>query len=161
MKEYKTRIILLNLIIVLIYINWTVAQKEKTLESGILALFELAPVDPRSLMQGDFMTLNYRISREDWKEEKAKRGYCVFELDEKKVAKKIRLQPDVQPLKTGEYAVKYFLNRSRMRFGAESYFFEEGTGKQYENGKYGGLRIDDAGNSILIGLYNEKLQLIE
>ena len=161
MKKSRVVIILLNLIIVIIYINWTISQKEKTLEIGVLALFELAPVDPRSLMQGDFMALRYAIDRESWREEKAKRGYCIFKLDENKVAQKIRLQSDIQPLESGEYAVKYFMNGRRMRFGAESYFFEEGTGQRYEKGEYGGLRIDDAGNSVLTGLYDEAFQLIE
>jgi len=160
MKRTKIIIILLNLIIVIIYINWSVVQKENTLEEGVLALFELAPVDPRSLMQGDFMILNYAIAREEWGNEKNKRGYCVFKLDEHKVAQKIRLQSDIQQLEANEYAVKYFMNGRRMRFGAESYFFEEGTGQQYENAKYGGLRIDEAGNSILINLYDEKFQAL-
>lgn len=160
MKKARVVIILLNLIIVIIYINWTIAQKEKTLEYGVLALFELAPVDPRSLMQGDYMDLRYAIAREDWKEEKAKRGYCIFKLNENKVAQKVRLQSEVNPLESGEYAVKYFMNGRRMRFGAESYFFEEGTGQRYEKADYGGLRIDDAGNSVLVDLYDEQFQVI-
>ena len=106
------------------------------------------------------MDLRYAISRTDWKKEKAKRGYCVFKLNENKVAQKVRLQPNTKPLESGEYIVKYFMNGRRMRFGAESYFFEEGTGQRFEKGKYGGLRIDDAGNSILTDLYDEQFQLI-
>ncbi|MEM6319502.1 MAG: GDYXXLXY domain-containing protein [Bacteroidota bacterium] len=158
MNRTKTIIILLNLIIFLLYINWSIAQKEKTLETGVLALFELAPVDPRSLMQGDFMNLNYRMFRDT--SVKQKRGYCVFFLDDNKVAQKLRLQTDTEPLADREYMVKYFMNGARMRFGAESYFFEEGTGKRYEDARYGGLRIDADGSSVLVGLYDEKYGLI-
>lgn len=42
----------------------------------------------------------------------------------------------------------------------ESFFFEEGQGEVYEKAVYGGLRVDEAGNSILVGLYNEQFQLI-
>ncbi|MEM8528951.1 MAG: GDYXXLXY domain-containing protein [Bacteroidota bacterium] len=159
MDRTKIIIIFLNLIIFIVYINWSIAQKEKTLETGVLVLFELAPVDPRSLMQGDFMNLNYRMFRDT--AEKAKRGYCVFSLDENKVAQKLRLQSDIEPLASDEYVVKYFMNDTRIRFGAESYFFEEGTGEKYEVAKYGGLRIDKAGSSVLVGLYDEEFQEIE
>ncbi len=158
MNRTKIIIILLNLIIILLFINWSIAQKEKTLETGVLALFELAPLDPRSLMQGDFMNLNYRMFRDTSKKEK--RGYCVFTLDENKVAQKLRLQADPDSLTSDEYIVKYFLNGARMRFGAESYFFEEGTGERYEAAKYGGLRIDADGNSVLVDLYDENYEVI-
>ncbi|MFX7329222.1 GDYXXLXY domain-containing protein, partial [Acinetobacter baumannii] len=35
------------------------AQKEMLLKEGQLVLLPLAPVDPRSLMQGDYMALRY------------------------------------------------------------------------------------------------------
>ncbi len=47
----------LNLLLVLVAFNYSVYTKEKTLEAGTLVLLELAPVDPRSLMQGDYMVL--------------------------------------------------------------------------------------------------------
>jgi len=160
MKKYKIWIIILNLIIVIIYINWSILQKEKTLKEGVLALFELAPVDPRSLMQGDYMDLRYAIARVNNRSKKPSRGYCVINLDENQVASSVRFQKNTSPLESGEYLVKYFKSRDGINLGAESYFFEEGTAERYEKAEYGGLRIDDAGNSILIGLYDEKFQLI-
>lgn len=161
MKKYKIWIIILNLIILIIYINWSILQKEKTIKEGVLALFELVPVDPRSLMQGDYMDLRYAIARASRKAKIPSRGYCVVKLDDNKIAQSVRFQATTSPLEEGEYLVKYFKSRRNLNLGAESYFFEEGTGERYEKGKYGGLRIDDAGNSILIGLYDEGFQLIE
>ena len=58
---------------------------------------------------------------------------------------------------TGEYKVVNF----RLFFGAESFFFEEGQADVYENAVYGGLKVNGKGQSLLIGLYNEKFQLIQ
>ena len=62
MKKYKWAIIVVNLILLLAYFNYSVFQKERILKDGKLILLELAPVDPRSLMQGDYMELWYKIS---------------------------------------------------------------------------------------------------
>ena len=62
MKKYRSIIILLNLVFLLIYFNHSIARKEALLKDGQLVLLELAPVDPRSLMQGDYMALRYKIS---------------------------------------------------------------------------------------------------
>ena len=164
MNKVKGIIILVNLGLLLGYINWSIAAKEKTLNSGQLVLLELAPVDPRSLMQGDYMRLNYAIAfRPGDKTKLAKRGYCIIKLDSNKVAQFVRYQDKMLPLNAGEQPIKYFSKGSRflpVNLGAESYFFEEGTGKKYEEAKYGGLKIDAEGNSILTGLYDEKFRLI-
>jgi uncharacterized membrane-anchored protein len=52
MKKYSRILIIANLILLLGYFNWSVYKKEQTLKDGQLILLQLAPVDPRSLMQG-------------------------------------------------------------------------------------------------------------
>lgn len=42
--------------------QWQVHSYERTLESGKSVLLRLQPVDPRSLMQGDYMVISYEIS---------------------------------------------------------------------------------------------------
>jgi uncharacterized membrane-anchored protein len=48
-----------------------------------------------------------------------------------------------------------------LTIGADNYFFQEGSAKKFENAKYGLLKVDPDGNSILIGLCNEDGRLIE
>ena len=60
MKKYSRILIIANLILLLGYFNWSVYQKEQTLKEGQLVLLQLAPVDPRSLMQGDYMGLTIK-----------------------------------------------------------------------------------------------------
>jgi uncharacterized membrane-anchored protein len=162
MKKYRWIVILLNLIFLLAYFNNTVAKKEELLEDGKLILLELAPVDPRSLMQGDYMQLRYKISQALSHDSVPMRGFCVVGLDSNGVATKERLQADLTPLAEGEYLIEYTAeNKWSINIGAESFFFQEGQAKKYENAKYGGVKIDKEGNSLLIGLYDDQLKRIE
>jgi uncharacterized membrane-anchored protein len=162
MKKYKWIIILLNLALLLVYFNHSIVKKEELLKDGQLVLLELAPVDPRSLMQGDYMRLRYKISEELHSENIQKRGYCVVRLDSSGVANRIRFQKDLTPLNEGEFFIEYTSpNQWNVNIGAESYFFQEGQAEKYENAKYGGVKIDKNGNSILIGLYDEHQKKIE
>lgn len=162
MKNYKALIILLNLLLLLFFINKDILKKEKILDEGQLILLKLMPVDPRSLMQGDYMNLRYDISTTESKDEFPKRGYCIVKLDENGVAEKVRLQGSVTPLNSGEYAISYTSRRwNGINIGAESYFFQEGEGEKYELAIYGGIKVDSNGNSLLIGLYDQDRVLIE
>lgn len=162
MKKYKWFIILLNLVLLLIYFNHSVAKKEELIKDGQLVLLELAPVDPRSLMQGDYMALRYKTSEDINSENIPKRGYCVVQLDTNNVANKVRFQKDLTPLNKDEYLIKYTSSdRWNINIGAESFFFQEGQAKKYDKAKYGGVKIDKSGNSLLIGLYDEQRRKIE
>lgn len=162
MKKYKNYIIILNLVILLFIFNKSIFNKEETLKNGTLVLLELAPVDPRSLMQGDYMRLNYKISSAINLDSISKRGYCVVKIDDNGIAKRIRFQNNLQPKNEGEYLINYTSAKWRnINIGAESFFFQEGKGEKFEKAKYGGLKIDNQGNSILVGLYNKDLQIID
>jgi len=162
MKKYKWIIIVLNLMIVLLYFNLSIFHKEQLLKGGHLVYLELAPVDPRSLLQGDYMALRYSISRDIQYDSLPKRGYCVVTLDPAGIASLSRFQKDQTPLYSGEYLIEYTIpEKWQLHIGAESYFFQEGQAKKYEKAKYGGIKIDKAGNSLLVGLYDEQLHKIE
>lgn len=162
MKKYKWIIVLLNLVLLLVYFNHSITKKEELLKDGQLILLELAPVDPRSLMQGDYMTLRYEISEDIDFDNMPKRGYCVVRLDSSGKANKIRFQKDVSPLNVGEHLIECTSpDKWNVNIGAESFFFEEGQAEKYEKAKYGGVKIDKDGNSLLLGLYDEHQQKIE
>lgn len=162
MSNLKKVVILINLVLLLAFFNWSVGEKEQLLASGETVLFELAPVDPRSLMQGDYMLLNYAVAAVNPNEKTSENGYCVLKTDQNGIAGKVRLQDKPEPLGKGEKIIKYHAgSSSNIRLGAESYFFEEGTGEKFEKAKFGGLKIDDQGNSILTGLYDADRRLIK
>ncbi len=162
MKKYKWIIIIVNLFILLGLFNNSILKKETLLTDGELILLELAPVDPRSLMQGDYMRLNYSISQNSRSDSIYKRGYCVVKLEENGVAKKVRIQENKTPIKNNEYLIEYTSHSWRgINIGAESFFFQEGEGEKYEKAKYGALKVDNQGNSLLIGLYDANLMKID
>lgn len=161
MKKYKWIFILINLIILVAMFNNSVFKKEKLLKDGTLVLLELAPVDPRSLMQGDYMRLRYAISRDLNLDTIPKRGYCVVKFDSINIVKRLRFQKNKMPKNDNEFLIEYTSGDWNINIGAESYFFQEGEGEKFENAEYGGVKIDEEGNSLLIGLYDKNLNLIK
>jgi uncharacterized membrane-anchored protein len=145
-----------GLAIVLAASSFLVFKKERTLRSGARVFLALGTRDPRSLMQGDYMTLRYQIDwpsdLENWPSD----GRLVLKLDDRGVGTLVRWHKD-EPLAPGELLLRYRKRRSGLRLGAESFFFQEGTGAQYEAARFGELRVDSAGDSVLVGLRDERL----
>jgi uncharacterized membrane-anchored protein len=156
----KRWVIGLNFFLLLLFVNFSAFRKEHTLSRGTLVLMELAPVDPRSLMQGDYMELRYAAVQSFNQEGIARRGYLVVTLDPQGVARPVRLQQARQPLQGGEQLIRYFKNDWNLQIGAESYFFQEGRADRFAAARYGGLRVDAKGNSVLAGLYDSSRRFI-
>lgn len=159
-RNLKNIVVLVNLVAVLAFFNLSVVEKEDILEDGQLVLLELAPVDPRSLMQGDYMVLSYAISQTQELDKLPNRGYAVVQLDSQKVAQLVRYQSGKEPLNPNELLLRYSKGKWALNLGAESYFFEEGQAETFEKAEYGGLKVDGEGNSLLVGLYDEHRRLI-
>ena len=161
MKKYSRILIIANLILLLGYFNWSVYKKEQTLKDGQLILLQLAPVDPRSLMQGDYMRLNQEASSAPVDEQTATRGYAVLRTDSNQVGEIVRLQNTLEPVNSDELVIKYKIVHHRLFLGAESFFFEEGQDTLYQKAVYGGLKVDGKGQSLLVGLYDENFHYIQ
>ena len=162
MKKYSRILIIANLILLLGYFNWSVYQKEQTLKDGQLVLLQLAPVDPRSLMQGDYMRLNYKEASSDLLNKQTDtRGYAILRTDSNQVGEIVRLQNTLEPVNDNELVIKYKIINRRLFLGAESFFFEEGQDTLFQKAVYGGLKVDDKGQSLLVGLYDEDFHLIQ
>jgi uncharacterized membrane-anchored protein len=160
MQKLKWIIILLNCVLLLFFFNRSVLSKESLLKDGKLILLELAPVDPRSLMQGDYMQLRYAITQAVNVDSVAKRGFVIVKLRPNAVADRIRIQPNSTPLISGEYAIPYTSGPWSIHLGAESFFFQEGEADKYAVAKYGGLKSNDKGETVLIGLFDDHLKQI-
>ena len=162
MKKYSRILIIANLILLLGYFNWSVYKKEQTLKDGQLILLQLAPVDPRSLMQGDYMRLNYQeASSAPVDEQTATRGYAVLRTDSNQVGEIVRLQNTLEPVNDNELVIRYKIINRRLFLGAESFFFEEGQDTLYQKAVYGGLKVNDKGQNLLVGLYDKDFHRIQ
>jgi uncharacterized membrane-anchored protein len=146
----KTALVWVNALIILVAVNTFIVGKEQILADGQTMLLRLAPVDPRSLMQGDYMTLRYAIVRDIPRSQLKNTGHLVVRLDEHNVATFIRIHQG-EPLNPGEHLL-FYRNRRGPRLGAESFFFQEGEAERYENAEYGELKVDASGTAILHGL---------
>ena len=156
----KVRLTILWVVAVvgLLFVNYSIYGKETLIRNGQPILFELAPVDPRSLIQGDYMALRYKIGADlESQEDLSVRGKLVITVADNGVATFVRVD-DGTPLAAGERVINYYKHGWQMDLGATSYFFQEGTAAAYANAKYGELRVDEGGTSILIGLRDENLQ---
>ena len=113
--------IIVNLILLLGYFNWSVYQKEQTLKDGQLVLLQLAPVDPRSLMQGDYMRLNYKEASSNLPDEQTDtRGYAILRTDSNQVGEIVRLQNTLEPVNDNELVIRYKIINIRLFLGATS-----------------------------------------
>ncbi len=162
MKKYSRILITTNLILLLGYFNWSVYKKEQILKNGHLVLLQLVPVDPRSLIQGDYMRLNYKEASSDLPDDQTDtRGYAILQTDSNQVGKIVRLQNTLEPVNGNELVIKYKIINKRLFLGAESFFFEEGQDTLYQKAMYGGLKVDDKGQSLLVGLYDKDFNPIQ
>lgn len=158
-SKMNIRIIILWLVTlgVLGFVGSGIYGKEKLIRDGEPVLLKLAPVDPRSLIQGDYMDLRYQIAADLVQEELPWRGTLIIDIDEQGVAHFVRID-DGRPLAATERRLNYYRHEWTLDLGAPSYFFQEGTADLYADAEYGELRVDASGNSILIGLRDEELQ---
>ena len=147
-----------NLVLVLAFFAFSVVQKETLIGNGSEVLLQLAPVDPRSLMQGDYMALHFQILSEI--ESPSESGYIVVKVGGDKVAERVRVQSG-KDVREGEIVIRYKTDLGRLTIGADNYFFQEGSAKKFENAKYGLLKVDSEGNSILVGLCDGDRRLIK
>lgn len=61
MSKLKLYIISANMLLVLGFFFFNIIKNESILNDGETVLLELRPVDPRSIMQGDYMALRFRL----------------------------------------------------------------------------------------------------
>lgn len=161
----RKAIVLAGLVFILAAVNWQVAGKERVLREGTPMLLQLAPVDPRSLMQGDYMRLEYAIAREssagagalrEWPRD----GQLVVTLDDDGVAHLVRRHEPGTALAAGERLLRYRRRDGRVRIGTDAFFFQEGLAELYAPARYGEMRVDADGDGLLIGLRDaERRQL--
>ncbi len=162
MKNSYKILLIVNLIVFIGYAFYATHAKEKIINEGKLVLLKLAPVDPRSLMQGDYMVLNYEISN-NLPVNTPQKGFVILEELNNGEFKALKFQNYLNDLEPRQVAVEYTKIenwRTAVKIGAESYFFQEGDADKYEAAVYGGLRVDNKGNSVLVGLYDENKKII-
>ncbi len=137
---------------VLGFVNFGIYQREQLLTDGQLVLLRLAPVDPRSLMQGDYMALRFEVATRAFPMGVARPnvadGHVVVGLDQQRVGH-FRRFADGRPLAPGEIALRYRIRGGTPQFATNAYFFEEGQAQAFAGAAYGAFQVGPDGDMIL------------
>lgn len=161
-------IALVAAVAIVVLVNFSIYEKEQHLAHGEIMYLELAPVDPRSLMQGDYMTLRFEIGNQirdavgsngpaDSEREEISEGYAVVRLDERGVAHFVRLAASNTALEDNQRALFFRQRNGRILFATNAFFFQEGQAERYEAARYGRFRVNEEGEPLLVGLHDEGL----
>jgi uncharacterized membrane-anchored protein len=165
MRRLPPLLLALGLVFTLGAVNYDIVRKQKIVDDGAQILLPIRPADPRSLLQGDYMTLRYdraALPPDALSESLPRRGTAIVRLDAEGVARFARLD-DSAALADGELRLKYKrrLYEQEVSYGADSFFFQEGDADLYAQAKYGVLRVDADGDSILVGLADEHRNMLK
>ena len=163
-------IAIVSLIVTLCAVNWSITNKEKHLSDGKTIYLELAPLDPRSLMQGDYMALRFKMANEiqralpttrneqvSQKEISNSDGNVVVTLNEQNVATYSRIDKG-EALTDEEMKIQYRVRNNKVKFATNAFFFQEGNAKIYQPARYGQFKVNDNGELLLASMYDKDLQ---
>ncbi|WP_047471296.1 GDYXXLXY domain-containing protein, partial [Delftia sp. ZNC0008] len=118
----------------------------------------------RSLMQGDYMRLNFRLPSEDRDVEKENlrsgRLYAIGKLDEQGVVQWLRTGTASEPLAPGEQRFELTPRGGRWTLVTDAWYFREGDGQRWEQARYGEFRVEPDGRALLVGMADAQLRPI-
>jgi len=145
-------LLIVSAALVLGAVNWSIVAKERVKTHGERIYLALAPVDPRSLMQGDYMALRFELAD---RIDPEGTGSAPLLVDDRGVA---TLNPD--PNAAG-LRIRYRVRNGNVWLGTNAWFFEEGTAERYSQARFGEFRIDRAsGEAVLVGLADQDLKAV-
>lgn len=138
-----------------------VIDRERVLDEGRIVLFELAPVDPRSLMQGDYMALRFAIDDALPRRAGAPAGplprFAYVNVAADGRASLAGIGDDL-PAPSTTVAVRIRLRDGAPSVGPNAFFFQEGQAAVFEGARWGEFRVAANGTALLTHLRDEKLQ---
>ncbi|WP_343071678.1 GDYXXLXY domain-containing protein [Brevibacillus choshinensis] len=157
------RLALLTIIVLqFALLGYQIWGSETILSQGRSIKLELAPVDPRSLLQGDYVQLRYTISTLDNEkipdpdgkvrvvlrpEQNGLYEYSGYYEQDGVWNKAYQAQPDDVILNG------HAIGSDRVEYGIESYFVPEGTGREVERkAKFAQVRVGKKGDALLEAL---------
>jgi uncharacterized membrane-anchored protein len=156
--------IALSLVLILLSANFSIWQKEQLIGHGRAVFVPLVPVDPRSLMQGDYMALNFLprfganvANSMDQEAFSFEHQRMMFKLDAQGIAS-VQGPDRGQPLAQDEVAMEMVLKNGRWILVTDAFYFKEGEGERWALARFGEFRVDAKGKALLVGLRGEGLK---
>ena len=184
MKKISNWVLVLTAALALVYVNLNAWQSQQIKLRGEILFLELAPVDPLSLVQGQYMRLRFGIEKrydstqEDYQiiQHNRGNGLAIINLDSRRIGtltallapnqwRQQRNRDDTVLLKIHAQSVD--LPRVSTPFGTHSiriqqssFLFQENTEDRYTQARYGMFRVHENGRYILVDLADEHLRLL-
>src|SRR5690606_16514398 len=152
--RWRLTVIAAATVFILAFVNLEITAKERILREGTTVLLELAPIDPRSLIQGDYMALRYAMADEVARaaaEQGVSDGRIVIELNADGVARFVRIYGGGS-LGEGELLLRFRKRGESVRLASDAWFFEEGTGESYRGARFGEVRVSKDGEAVLVAV---------
>lgn len=144
--------------------NGAIWQKQQLIAQGQPIYVALAPVDPRSLMQGDFMRLSFDLPEPPdddlaplWR---SQRPMVVAQRDARGVAVLQRIAQPQETLAPGELRIALTPKDGSWVLVTDAWFFREGEAERFAQARFGEFRVGEDGRALLVGLTDAQLQPI-
>ncbi len=164
LSNFKKWAVIVTSLVSLVGVNHAIWSKEQLIKHGQSVYLELAPVDPRSIMQGDYMRLRFAVANQIRNAQSIAKqddtdGYVVVDVNEQGVGEFNDISRD-QPLTDGQVKMQYRTRNNRIQFATNAFFFQEGDAKLFEAAKYGEFKVAADGGMLLVAMYDDNLQLL-
>lgn len=152
-------LIAVAVVLTLAVANTGIWQKQQLIATGRVVLVPLGPVDPRSLMQGDYMALAFALPPVDPGIESPQ---VVLAVDPRGVARAVRVEPEHQvlPLAADELRVQLVRKQGRWMMVTDAWYFAEGEAERFSAARFGEFRVTADGRALLVGMRDANLQPI-
>lgn len=183
MKQISNWVLVLTGLLAIVYVNVYAWHSQQIKTRGEVLFLRLAPVDPLSLVQGQYMRLRFEIEKTynstqaDQQLIQNSNGHvlAVIRLDSKRIGSMTgRLTPRHRPqqhsVDTLLIQVQAQLISSRddsdrqqlhaIQIDQNSFLFQENTEDRYTTAKYGMFRVHANGRYVLIDLADENLRAL-
>ena len=164
MRRIPELIISLLVIVVIAFVIQFSASRERLAVEGREIFLELAPVDPLSLLQGQYMQVSFAVEREGVPVDEGQNfqgKLAVLSLDERGVAKFVGVEANNDP-EPDQVLFRGHLRKMedyvKLEIPQRTFLFKENTEDLYESAKYGVFRVGEDGDFILMDLADENLQ---
>ncbi|WP_440206807.1 GDYXXLXY domain-containing protein [Acinetobacter oleivorans] len=168
MKKYFSLILALATILIFVGL---VAKNEWHLHHSKNIFIELRPVDPRSILQGDYMALAYELNLQSLKALAGSENEALDQVifNHSSVPAKVILDSQNRVVHTildinNSFAGQSLIlknpeNRLQALYPASrSFLFAEGLAQCYQKAKYAEFKVNTKGEAILFDLRGEELQ---
>ena len=143
-------------------VNGLIWQKEQLIAQGRPLFVKLAPVDPRSLIQGDYMRINYALPPLPMVAEIAApwqpRPRLEVQVDARGVLTEARFLGSQSVPDAGRQLLELSPVNGRWTLVSDAWYFQEGQEPLFRAAAYGEFRVLPDGRALLVGLADKNLR---